>query len=124
MQSNTPIPTHYIRQVFLVITIILVGFIIFWNLKNFLPAFLGAYTLYILLRKWMTKLTTKLKGHDNIAAFILMIFSFIVILLPINGLIGIFTSRIIPTLKRSNDIWASAEQAIQKLETQIGRAHV
>ena len=120
MPSNTPIPTLYIRQVFLVLTIILLGFIIFWNLKNFLPAFLGAYTLYILLRKWMVKLTAKLKGHDNIAAFMLMIFSFIVILLPINGLIGIFTSRIIPTLKRSNDIWASAEQAIQKLETQFG----
>lgn len=120
MQSNSPIPTLYIRQVFLVLTIILVGFIIFWNLKNFLPALLGAYTLYILLRKWMIKLTAKLKGHDNIAAFLLMIFSFIVILLPINGLISIFTSRIIPTLKRSNDIWASAEQAIQKLETQFG----
>lgn len=120
MQPNSPIPTVYIRQVFLVLIIFLISFVIFWNLKSFLPAFLGAYTLYVLLRKWMIKLTAKLKGHDNIAAFLLMIFSFLVILLPINGLINILSNRIIPTLKHSNELMTSAEQAIQKIESQFG----
>ena len=49
-----------------------------------------------------------------------MILSFIIILVPINGLLGILTSRILPALKHSNEIRASAEQFIHKLEERYG----
>ena len=120
MNPITPIPNIYIRQAFLVLTILIIGGVIFWQLKNFIPAFLGAYTLYIILRRWMEALTIKLKGKPSLAAFLLMIASFLIVLLPINGLIGVLTSRIIPTIKRSNDIWLPVEQYIQKIEDQYG----
>lgn len=118
MQSNTPIPNIYIRQIFLVLILLMIGGILFWQLKSFIPAFLGAYTLYIILRRWMFSLTQKLRGRSTISALLLMLGSFLTILLPINGLIGVLTARILPAIKRSNDIWASVEQSIQRIEEQ------
>lgn len=115
-----PIPTAYIRQIAHVLIITLLGCLIFWQLKNFIPAFLGAYTLYILLRKWMFSLTVKLKGRSAIAALLLMLLSFIVILVPINGLLGILTSRILPAMKHSNELWATAELWIHSMEQRYG----
>ncbi len=116
MHQSTQISSQAIRQVFLILIITLLGGLIFWQLKTFLPAFLGAYTLYVLSRKWMFKLTLKLKGRSTLAAFLLMISSFLIILVPLNGLIGILSSRILPTIKRSNDIWATIEKTVQSLE--------
>ena len=116
MQHPTPISNLILRQTFLIILIVAIGGTIFWQLKTFLPAFLGAYTLYVLFRKWMSKLTIKLKGRSNIAAIILMISSFLIVLVPLNALIGILSSRIIPTIQRSNDIWTKFEQSVQTLE--------
>jgi predicted PurR-regulated permease PerM len=115
-----PIPTEYIRQTLLVLIIAILGGLIFWQLKNFIPALLGAYTLYVLLRKYMFSLTVKLKGRASLAAILLMLLSFIVILVPINALLGILTSRILPAVKHSNEIWATAEQWIHDLELRYG----
>ena len=51
MQSH--IPNHTIRQLLLLLIVIGLGGVLFWNLRSFLPALLGAYTLYILLRKYL-----------------------------------------------------------------------
>jgi predicted PurR-regulated permease PerM len=114
------IPNNYIRQMAMILIIVLLGGLIFWQLKNFIPAFLGAYTLYILSRQWMFSLTVKLKGRAVLAALILIFLSFIIILLPVNGLIGILTSRILPAMKHSPEAWASAEQWIHALEQKYG----
>jgi predicted PurR-regulated permease PerM len=114
------IPSDTIRQIVFILILTLLGGLIFWQLKNFIPAVLGAYTLYVLLRKWMFTLTLKLKGRANWAAILLMLFSFLVILLPINGLLGILTSRILPAVKHSNELWASAETWIHTMEQKYG----
>jgi hypothetical protein len=110
------IPNPYIRQVILLIIITLIGITIFWQLRMFLPALLGAYTFYILMRKWMFKLITDFKWKKSLAALALMLLSAIVILLPLNGLIGILTAKILPTIEHSKDIWASVEQMIHNVE--------
>ena len=47
------IPNNAIRQVLILGIIIFLGVVLFRHMQVFLPAFLGAYTLYVLLRKWM-----------------------------------------------------------------------
>lgn len=116
MQHPQNLSNQHIRQIFFIVIIVLLGGIIFWQLKNFLPALLGAYTLYVLLQKWMSKLTTKLNGRTSIAALILMLSSFLVVLLPLNALIEVLSARIIPTIKNSNDIWVGIENSIKDLE--------
>jgi predicted PurR-regulated permease PerM len=115
-----PISPNFIRQSIFILILILLGGLIFWQLKNFIPALLGAYTFYVLLRKWMFSLTVKLKGRTTLASFLLMAFSFLVILLPINGLLGILTSRILPAVKHSNELWTAAELMIHNVEQKYG----
>jgi predicted PurR-regulated permease PerM len=114
------ISNNYIRQIALILIIVLLGGLIFWQLKSFLPAFLGAYTLYIISRRWMFSLTVKLKGRTVFAALILIFLSFIIILLPVNGLLSILTSRILPAMKHSTEVWASTEQWLHSLEQKYG----
>jgi predicted PurR-regulated permease PerM len=114
------IPNAYIRQIIFILCITGLGLVIFLQLKNFLPAFLGAYTFYVLLRKWMFQLTVKLRGRKSIAALLLMLGSFIAILLPINGLIGILTSKILPALKNYNEIIPKVQSMVKGLEQKYG----
>lgn len=110
---------QHIRQLFFIAIIIILGGVIFWQLRSLIPALLGAYTLYILLQRWMKNLTQKLKGRKSIAAIILMLFSFIIVLVPLNALVSMLTARILPTIQQSNDIWHSVEAAVQKFEQQF-----
>lgn len=107
---------QHIRQSFFIAIIVILGGVIFWQLRSLIPALLGAYTLYILLQRWMKSLTQKLKGRKSIVAIILMLFSFIIVLVPLNALVSMLTARILPTIQQSNDIWHSVEAAVQKLE--------
>ena len=111
-----------IRQIFIILIMVLFGGIVFWELKSFLPSFFGAYTLYILLRKAMLKLTKILRGWRKTSAMVLIIGSFLIILVPLNGLINILSSRVVPAVKQSNTTWATIEQAVQKVEQKFNIA--
>jgi predicted PurR-regulated permease PerM len=111
-----------IRQIAFIIIVILIGGLIFWQLKNFIPAFLGAYTLYILLRKWMFALTKKLRGWVSSAALLLMLASFLLFLVPVYGLIAILVARILPALQNASKLRASAESLVRDLEIRCGFA--
>ena len=119
-ENESKISNVSLRQWAFILMIVLLGSLLFWQLKNFIPAFLGAYTLYILIRKWMFILTKKLKGRAAIAASLLMIATFIIILLPINGFLKILVSRIFPAIKHSDELWASAESLIHNMEARYG----
>ncbi|MBK9723080.1 MAG: AI-2E family transporter [Saprospiraceae bacterium] len=113
---NTNIQPALLKQLFLILLITGVGAVLFWELRSFLPAVLGAYTLYILMRKWMIHLTKKLAGRKAVAAILLMLLSFIIILVPINALIGILTSKILPYIEQSKNLWQSLETWVHTLE--------
>ncbi len=105
-----------IRQIGFLLIIILLGVTIFFQLKSFLPAFLGAYTLYILLRTTMFKLTVKLKGRRALSAFLLMLGSFLIILVPLNGLLGLLASKVVPAFENTPEIWTTLEKTVQNIE--------
>jgi predicted PurR-regulated permease PerM len=94
----------------------LLGILIFWQLKAYLTAFLGAYTLYILLKKWNTYLVYKKKWKPSIAAVLLILFSILVIVLPINGMISIIGQKVVPLIQNYPQIMASVEQTIHQIE--------
>ncbi|MBK8954416.1 MAG: AI-2E family transporter [Saprospiraceae bacterium] len=110
------IPNSIIRQGFHLILILLLGSLIFWQLHLFVPAFLGSYTLYILLRKPYIFLISRWNLPKGLAAMTLMILSLLVIVIPLNTLIRMLSSRILPQIKDANSIWTSVEQFIHELE--------
>ncbi len=110
------IPNTKIRQVFLLLLICLLFVLLFWNLKFFLPAVLGAYTLYVLLSRPMNQIVLKWGWHKRIAAGVLMLLSFVIIMLPINALIQLLQGRVLATLQGSQDVLYSIEKLIQDFE--------
>ncbi len=71
-----------LRQIALIMSILLLGGLLFVHLNSFIPALLGAYTLYILLGGWVKKMEAKWKMSRIIAIVIVMLGSFLMFLLP------------------------------------------
>jgi predicted PurR-regulated permease PerM len=114
------IPNNAIRQLLILLIIILLGVVLFQHLKFFLPAFLGAYTLFVLMRKSMFKLVGQRKWNKNLAAAFLMLVSFIVILLPVLLLINMMSSRISFAIQHSGEVLASLKGFINGYEKKLG----
>jgi predicted PurR-regulated permease PerM len=110
------IPNNAIRQILLLLFILLLGVILFGELKTFIPAFLGSYTLYVLMRKYMFVLEAKYKMRRSLAAFLLMFLSFIIILLPIYILINMMSSKIAFAIQHLNEVLVSIKSFIQQYE--------
>jgi predicted PurR-regulated permease PerM len=110
------IPNNAIRQILILATIITLGIILFDQLKSLIPSFLGAYTLYVLLRKWMFILNGRYKWNKGATAAFLMFLSFLIILLPIFIVVNMLTSKVAFALQHSQDVLTSLQQYIEKIE--------
>lgn len=109
--NNNVIDQNRIRQVFFILIILLLGIVLSWQLYSFLPALLGAITLYILLHGAMRYLTEKKNWRTGWTAVLLMLLSFIVILLPIGLLVNMLSSKISYAIQHS----AELVEALKKL---------
>jgi len=103
MESNV-IHQNRIRQIFFLLIIVFLGILLFLELYTFLPALLGAITLYIVMRKWMFYLTEKKTWKKGWTAALLMFLSLIVILLPIAVLINMLSTKITFAVQHSNEL--------------------
>jgi predicted PurR-regulated permease PerM len=112
------IPNNAIRQILILALIISLGVIMFDQLSRLIPAFLGAYTLYVLLRKWMFILQGKYKWNKSGTAALLMLLSFLIILLPIFLIVNMLTSKIAFALQHSQEVLSSLQAFIEKIEAQ------
>jgi predicted PurR-regulated permease PerM len=114
------INNNTIRQVILIAIILLIGGVLFWQLRFFLPAFLGAYTLYILCRKPMFILTGRYKWKKGLAAGLLMFFTFLIILLPVFLLVNMLGSKINFAIEHSAQVSTTLQNYISQLQQQYG----
>jgi predicted PurR-regulated permease PerM len=112
------IPNNFVRQILILATIITLGIILFNQLKSLIPAFLGAYTLYVLLRKWMFILQGRYKWNKSLTASVLMLLSFVIILMPILLVANMLTSKIAFAMEHSQDVLSSLQGYIEKIESQ------
>jgi predicted PurR-regulated permease PerM len=113
------ISNSIIRQVLLLLFIALLGLILFLQLQSFIPALLGSYTLFVLLKKPMFILTGKYKWKKPLSAALLMLLSFIVILLPIVMFINLMSSRINFAIQHSSNVLTTIENFIHSLESKF-----
>ncbi|RYY19836.1 MAG: AI-2E family transporter, partial [Chitinophagaceae bacterium] len=114
------IPNNAIRQLLILAIIILLGIVLFINLKFVLPAFLGAYTLFVLMRKSMFRLVGINHWNKNLAAATLMLASFIVILMPVGLLINMMSSKISFAVQHSGEVLNGVKGIINNYEKRFG----
>jgi len=110
------ISENRVRQVFFIILILLLGILLFFELSSFLPALLGAITLYILLHNWLFYLTEKRRWRTGGTSLLLMLFSFIVILLPVGLLVNMLSSKVSYAIQHSAELTEALKKLVADLE--------
>ncbi len=114
------IPATYLRQIFLILLIAGIFGVLFANLRFFLPALLGAYTLYVLLRRPLFYLMERRKWPVKPASAVMLLLSFVVVLLPFNWVVVMLRERVVNLFKNSDQLMQNAEVLVLKLEKQYG----
>jgi predicted PurR-regulated permease PerM len=109
------IDQNRIRQFFFIAVLLLMGILLFLELYTFLPALLGAITLYILMRRWMFYLAEKRKWSKGWASALLMLLSFIIILVPVGLLANMLTSKITYAIEHSAELVTALKKLVNNL---------
>src|SRR5690606_3644907 len=100
--------------------LLLLGYVLFRELQQFLPAFLGAMTLFVIMRKHMRMLVKKKKWKPARAAAVLMLLSFLIILIPIFLVVSLMTAKISEAINSSDDMVSSFTIFLENIESRIG----
>ena len=116
--NNQIINQNQVRQVFFIILLVGLGLLLFVELYTFLPALLGAITLYILMRRWMFYLCYSKKWKKGLAAILLMLLSMVVILFPIFVLINMLSSKVTFAIEHSNELVVAMKKVAANIEQQ------
>ncbi len=117
---NAYIPDGRIRQLTFIAVLVILGYVLFTELKSFIPAFLGALTLYVIMRKWMFRLIYARKWKASRAAAMLMLASFMIILVPIGTVINMMSSKINFAIQHSSELIAALQSFVTNIEHKTG----
>jgi predicted PurR-regulated permease PerM len=118
--QHTIIHPNKIRQVLFLVLLLLLGALLLQQLYGFLPALLGAITLYVICRKPMFQLVYKRKWKPGAAAALIMVLTLLIILVPIWVLVRMLTSKIAYAIEHSNELVAALQKLVQDLEYRTG----
>ncbi len=114
---HNTIDQNRIRQIIFILLIAGLGTLLFIELYSFLPAALGAATLYILLRKSMFYLAEKRKWRKGAAALVLMLISLMLILLPLWMLVDMLYDKVTYAVQHANEWIDALHRTVADFET-------
>lgn len=117
---NNTIDTNLLRQIVFILLISFLGIVLIRELWFFLSAVLGAVTFYVLMRDRMFYLTEKKGWRRSTAAWVLILLSFFVILVPIGLLGNILYSKVSYVVTHSPELLNSLKQFVASIKDKIG----
>jgi predicted PurR-regulated permease PerM len=118
--SNNTLDQNILRQIFFIIVILGLGLLLFIELSFFIPAVLGSLALYILMRNRMHYLTEVKKWGKAKAAWVLILLSFLVILLPFGILANLLATKIVYGVEHSTEILNSLKKLSEQMQKRFG----
>jgi len=134
MSCVTPLNTHLhymeilktngLKQVILLLLIAFIGIVLIWQLKYFIPGFLGAVTLYILLRQYFFNLTIKRKWKKWIAALILIIACALVLSLPLWVIVQMLVPKFDYAIRHSDEFMAQANHFLNWIKSNLPKLKI
>ena len=92
-----------IRQLSFYVLLVATAIFLFNQFSSFIPALLGAITLYVMMRGSMIQLITKKKMRRGVAAALLMVASFLIFLVPAVFTVNMLTGKIGYAIEHSQD---------------------
>lgn len=120
MNNEQQIASIRIRQVLILLLIVSLGVFMFYQLAFMLSSFLGAITLFMILRSSMYRLVYEKKWKKWIAACVLMIGSFVVLILPFTWVGYILINKISPFFNNSALILENANKIQDYINNRFG----
>ncbi|MBU2997731.1 AI-2E family transporter [Cellulophaga baltica] len=116
MKSISP---KIIRQLFIILLILSMGSMIFKQMLPYLSGVLGAITIYVLLRKPMSKLVKK-GWNPDLAVSLLLLASVIGIVIPLAGIVLMLASKVKDTVQHSEKVIEAGKSQLSTIESKIG----
>ena len=113
---NQQIDNKKIRQGYFLAFLTFLFIFLFLQMRSFLPGFLGAITFYMLLRGWMDYLVEKRKWKKSLAAGLLLLFSFLVVMVPVIITINLLSDRVGTAMQNSTQIVDAFNAFIRRIE--------
>lgn len=114
--SGNVIDQNRIRQFFFIAILLVLGIVLFLQLYSFVPALLGAITLYVLLRRFMFRLTEKNKWRKGWAALLLMFLSIVIILLPVGLLVNMLSTKVSYAVQHADEMVQALKKVVANIE--------
>jgi len=114
------IDSNLLRQVFFIALIVFLGIVLARELWFFASAFLGSVTFYVVMRNRMFYLTETKGWRKGSAAWVLMLLSFFVILVPIGVLGNILYSKISEIVTHSTQYLDTLKVTVAQIKEKIG----
>jgi len=108
-----------VRQLFILLIILSLGGLIFAELLPYISGILGAVTFYVLLRGLMSWMLDK-GWNPTLSVSILMVASFILILVPVLGIILMLSSKVSSAIQNSEKVIEAAKAQLVQIETISG----
>ncbi len=109
-----------LRQLILLLLIVLLALLLVNQLFIFLPGFLGAITLYILLRETYFYLTIKKRWNKTLTSLMFIAGSLVVIALPVYFSIRLLSAKLAVLLNNQAEIIADAKLVGEKIYSVTG----
>ncbi len=111
-----------LKQAIFLAALFLLGGLLFWLLKGFLSALLGAVVFYILLRNPLTFLTEKAKRKWNktLAVSVLMLLSFLLMVMPVLLVSVMLSGKVSYLITHYSDILHVVEEFSNKFSERFG----
>lgn len=111
--------TNGLKQVTLLLLITFIGILLIWQLQYFIPGFLGAITLYILLRQFFFNLTIKRRWKKWVSAVVLILACMVVFVLPLWALVELLIPKFTYAINHSNELVDQGNRLLDMVEQYV-----
>lgn len=108
-----------VRQLFILLIILSLGSLIFSEVIPYISGVLGAITFYVLLRGLMSKMLNR-GWNPTLSVSTLMLASFILILVPVLGIILMLSSKVSKAIKNSEKVIEATKAQLVQVEEITG----
>lgn len=88
------IPNQKIKQAYFLFFLTLMGALLFYWMKDFISSFLGALTMYILMRKPLLYLQEQKRWNKTLVVILLMLASILLLILPVGLTTMMLSSKV------------------------------
>ena len=105
-----------LKQIAYLAILVGLGWLLFQLLTPYIPAFLGAVTFYVIMRKSMHKLVYQRKWKRGAAAMVLIFLSVLIVLVPIWVLVSMLSNKISYAVNHSQQVLSTLENFVSGIE--------